>query len=104
MHGQFSYIIIAALAGACAWAYSARLTDAGMILNWWYVWCDNTLPSWIAKPICTCYKCVAGQWGLWAFLWQCELSIAGLIAAPCISIITALTLNRYVGNGETENN
>lgn len=103
MHTDYEFIITAILCGIVGWVYSVKLTEADMILNWWYLFCDQKLPKWIAKPICTCEKCVSGQMGLWVFLftdnsWQLTFSnIFNGICAVCISILTAVIINKHYG-------
>lgn len=110
MYGQFGFIIIGILSGVIGWTYSARLTDAEMILNWLYVFADQKLPNWIAKPLVTCYKCVSGQIGLWSFFalsWSGKFdlfSLFELLVSITLSIATSLILNKHVGNGETQGN
>lgn len=93
-------IVVGILSGIVGWIYSAKLTDAGMILNWWYVFADQHLPKWIAKPVVTCFKCVSGQIGLWSFVYfsHQEYFTAGIIISPAIAILTSIILNKHYGD------
>lgn len=56
------------LIATVAWVYVIRLTDEGMILEWWERLLTRVLKKeWILKPVVSCEYCVAGQMALWFY-------------------------------------
>lgn len=52
-----------------AYVYSVILTEDEMILNKLYIYLgQSNLPDWLFKPLIGCFRCVAGQFGLWGYL------------------------------------
>lgn len=86
-----------------AFAYSAVLTEAGMILNPWYNFLDKHIgrKPWLFKPLVDCFKCVAGQFAFWHYVLRFLKvgSFAGYdllfhIFTICFTIYITLILNK----------
>jgi hypothetical protein len=39
-----------------------------MLFNWLYLLAEDKLPALLHKPLVTCFKCVSGQWAMWAYI------------------------------------
>ena len=66
---ELSFYLLSFKIAVVAYIYSEVLTEAGMILNWFFHLIGK-LPEWLFKPLIGCFKCVAGQFALWTFLVQ----------------------------------
>ena len=94
-------IIFSIKIAVIAYTYSVILTSPGMFLDWWWKLLDKLIGKYpvIFKPIIDCYKCVAGQMILWAYiikvfvLKQILFSAFELIYLICITIFFSLILN-----------
>lgn len=64
------YILISFCVALAGFTYSVILTDAGMILNEWYIFLQKKLAEKHEKlfnVLIECPKCVSGQMSLWIF-------------------------------------
>jgi hypothetical protein len=70
------------------------------ILNWWFKIGDRYEKKWFYKPIWGCIRCIAGQFGLWGFVFLEAIPghpganpfayFAGLVTAICVSILVGM--------------
>ena len=85
----------AVLIGICAWVFSHILIDESGILSWWgeLIW---KLPTWLSSPLGECEYCLAGQMGLWYFLYVNWETYMGNVVSSIISHILFITLTIFV--------
>lgn len=61
-------IIYSILIACAAVAYSSIITGPDQILYGFHKFLERKLPKYLFFPLIGCHKCVAGQWGLWLFI------------------------------------
>lgn len=61
-------IIYSILIACAAVAFSSIITEKYQILYGLHNFLEKKLPKYLFFPLIGCHKCVAGQWGLWLFL------------------------------------
>ena len=89
-------MIDAILLGIAAWVYSMVLLKEGMIFGWLGKLILR-LPEWLSEPLGGCEYCVAGQFGLWYYLymnWN-EYNLINHILFITLTIFTVEIINRY---------
>jgi hypothetical protein len=84
-------ILFTFLLGVSGYVYSGVLTEPEMILNRVFVWCENNMPAWLAKPLITCFYCVSGQLAFWTYVYYNETTYSGLshFTFICLTIFVA---------------
>lgn len=82
------YMFISFAVALVGYTYSIILTDAGMILNNWFIFLQRKLESnhekWF-NVLVNCPKCVSGQWALWLFFFTPFFSMS--IKSVCLHIL-----------------
>ena len=89
-------MIDAILLGIAAWVYTHILLKEGMMLGWLGKLISR-LPEWLSEPLGGCEYCVAGQFGLWYYLymnWN-EYNLINHILFITLAIFTVEIINRY---------
>lgn len=61
-------VIYSILIACAAVAYSSIITEKYQLLHGLHDFLERKLPKYLFFPLIGCHKCVAGQWGLWLFL------------------------------------
>jgi hypothetical protein len=80
--------IFSVMIAVVAFIYSDVLTESGMILNGLFRAAEQTLPSYIFKPLIGCFKCVAGQIALWFYLINADdFGFFQLVYMICLTIL-----------------
>ena len=89
-------MIEAVLLGIAAWVYCFILLKDGMILGFLARGIAE-LPEWLSEPLGGCEYCVAGQFGLWYYLYMnwSEYNLINHILFITLAIFTVEIINRY---------
>lgn len=80
---MLSLLSLSLMCAAVAYVYAEVLTNPGEVLHWWYRFMyklcikvkvkngrEARKEHWLFKPLIGCGKCVAGQMGLWVYLYD----------------------------------
>jgi hypothetical protein len=103
---SLAYWIYALLVAGLALCWADVLVRPGMLLAPAQAWLkmrfrEATVPSggffgaelnnqWWWAPLWGCYKCVAGQWGFWGYLWLFRASPYSLLSHAGFSATTII--------------
>jgi hypothetical protein len=99
-------LLMGLVIAAAAYVYAVVLQMPGEILGW-VPGRLNRLPTYIAKPLFTCQKCVAGQLSLWLFPFLIEnyqfsfQVIVFHVFQITTSIFFAVVITKLVGDPRT---
>lgn len=91
-----------------SYVYSVILTEPGMILSWWFKILsqlndDGKLPEWMYLPLIGCFKCVSGQFALWAYLYWTDLyNLYEHIFTICLTIFFAIIIDKIIYGIKTD--
>lgn len=77
-----------------AYVYADMMTEPEMIFDRLYDKLENSLPTWLFKPVVGCSKCVSGQIALWHYLFlsSFDYDIEQHIFIICLTILLTSTI------------
>jgi hypothetical protein len=98
-------LLLATELGITAYVFVHVLCQPGMLLHGWYRVLLH-LPTWLAKPLGLCDRCLAGQMALWYYLLRYGHeyirlplhALTGHVLFICMAILAGLLISILMQN------